>query len=208
MNNECPMHKACINTRCQDPCPGVCGNNAQCSVMNHSPTCSCIQGFRGNPFETCSRIPESMRYLIAFVFKTDPLNLFQVTREEPITDPCQPSPCGSNAQCRTVNGVAVCSCLPSYIGSPPSCRPECVLNADCSLDKSCVSHKCRDPCPGTCGINARCRVVNHSPICICNKGFRGDPFIRCVEEERKNKFIEISLKILKHGNLRASYCGR
>lgn len=73
----------------------------------------------------------------------------------------------------------------NYIGSPPNCRPECVVHGDCSLDKSCLSQKCRDPCPGTCGINANCNVVNHSPICSCKSGYTGDPFIRCIFEESK-----------------------
>lgn len=43
--------------------------------------------------------------------------------------------------------------------------------------------KCKDPCPGTCGLHARCRVVNHNAICSCNPGFVGDPFVRCLKEE-------------------------
>lgn len=43
--------------------------------------------------------------------------------------------------------------------------------------------KCKDPCPGTCGLHARCRVVNHNAICSCNPGFVGDPFVRCIKEE-------------------------
>jgi hypothetical protein len=188
MNNECPMNKACIRTKCQDPCPGVCGQNAICHVRNHSPVCTCIDGFRGNPFESCSRIPESKIFLwLSLFFLETYLQIFLTqVREEPITDPCHPSPCGPNSQCRKVSNVAVCSCKPSYIGSPPNCRPECVLNADCSLDKACNNQKCRDPCPGTCGINARCQVVNHNPICSCNNGYTGDPFIRCIVEESKS----------------------
>lgn len=112
---------------------------------------------------------------------------FQVIREDPLTDPCRPSPCGLNAQCRKVNNVAICSCLPNAIGSPPNCRPECVVDADCMLDKSCLSQKCRDPCLGTCGLDARCQVVNHSPICSCKNGFTGDPFIRCIFREEESK---------------------
>lgn len=108
-------------------------------------------------------------------------------KEEPKIDPCQPSPCGPYSQCRKVNGVAICSCISTYIGSPPNCRPECILDADCALDKSCNSQKCKDPCPGTCGINSRCNVVNHSPICSCMKGYTGDPFIRCIVEDSKKK---------------------
>ncbi len=97
-----------------------------------------------------------------------------------VTNPCAPSPCGPNSQCRAINDQAVCSCVPGYIGSPPTCRPECVTSSECSLDKSCVNQKCIDPCPGTCGLNALCQVVNHNPICSCRSGLTGDPFTRCA----------------------------
>lgn len=100
-------------------------------------------------------------------------------------DPCQPSPCGPNSQCRRVQNVAVCSCLPSFSGSPPGCRPECVVSSECATDKACISQKCKDPCPGTCGFNAKCQVIHHNPICSCMKGYTGDPFVRCVYEESK-----------------------
>lgn len=100
--------------------------------------------------------------------------------------PCQPSPCGQYSQCRVVNDHAVCSCISNYIGSPPYCKPECVVSSECSQDKTCINQKCKDPCPGTCGINSRCQVVNHNPICSCNNGFIGDPFVRCIQEESKH----------------------
>ena len=100
-------------------------------------------------------------------------------------DPCVPSPCGSNSQCRNVNGQAVCSCLPAYIGTPPGCRPECVVSSECVQNRACMNQKCVDPCPGTCGLNARCEVINHSPICSCQVGFTGDPFTRCFAIPRK-----------------------
>lgn len=107
------------------------------------------------------------------------------------TEPCTPSPCGPYSQCRVVNGHAVCSCLAYCIGTPPACRPECMISSDCPLDKACISSKCQDPCPGTCGINARCQVVNHNPICSCSPGFTGDPFIRCLQEESKTNFFSV-----------------
>lgn len=60
-----------------------------------------------------------------------------------------------------------------------------MISADCAQDKTCINNKCKDPCPGTCGLNAKCIVVNHNPICSCTAGFTGDPFIRCVQVERK-----------------------
>lgn len=100
-------------------------------------------------------------------------------------NPCQPSPCGPNSQCKEVNEQAVCSCLPTYFGSPPNCRPECVVSSECNFDRVCSNHKCIDPCPGPCGLNSKCQVINHSPICTCSPGQTGDPFIRCYPLPRK-----------------------
>ena len=109
-------------------------------------------------------------------------------------NPCQPSPCGPNSQCREINNQAVCSCLPTYIGSPPGCRPECVVSSECSYDKACTNQKCTDPCIGTCGLNSKCRVNNHSPICYCQDGYTGDAFTRCYPIPSKlSSFIFESL---------------
>lgn len=118
-------------------------------------------------------------YLItSFIFK-------KIAVQHQYVNPCQPSPCGPNSQCREINEQAVCSCLPNYMGSPPGCRPECVSSSECRADKACVNQKCVDPCPGVCATNANCRVNNHSPICICNNGFTGDPLTRCYPIPRK-----------------------
>lgn len=111
--------------------------------------------------------------------------------EEPPQNPCQPSPCGPYSQCREVNGHAVCSCNVGYVGSPPMCRPECIVSSECPQDKACVAQKCVDPCPGTCGINAICRVVNHNPICSCSPGFTGEPFTRCSKIECMSVFLTL-----------------
>lgn len=111
--------------------------------------------------------------------------MFLAIKDETPLNPCHPSPCGPNSQCREVNQQAVCSCLPNYIGSPPGCRPECTVSSECAQNKACVNQKCSDPCPGTCGLNADCQVINHSPICSCRSKFTGDPFTRCVPIPRK-----------------------
>ena len=168
INSDCPSNKARIRNKCMDPCPGTCGQNADCQVVNHLPACTCWLGYTGDPFRFCNVIPPPPP-------QADP----------PPRNPCQPSPCGPNSQCREINGQAVCSCLPTYIGSPPGCRPECTVSSECPQNKACVNQKCVDPCPGTCGQNARCNVVNHSPICSCNAGYTGDPFTRCSPIPRK-----------------------
>lgn len=107
------------------------------------------------------------------------------TRIQTPIDPCRPSPCGPNSQCRELNGQAVCSCVENFIGLAPNCRPECVLSTECASDKACISQRCQDPCPGTCGINAECSVRNHSPLCLCRRGYTGDAFTRCYTMPRK-----------------------
>jgi len=94
-------------------------------------------------------------------------------------NPCLPSPCGPFATCQDRGGYPSCTCMPSYIGSPPYCRAECSINSDCISDKACIREKCRDPCPGSCGINALCTVINHTPACTCPDGYSGDPFSNC-----------------------------
>lgn len=53
MNSDCPRIKTCINQNCVDPCPGTCGRDARCDVVNHVPMCSCPPGYTGNPFLLC-----------------------------------------------------------------------------------------------------------------------------------------------------------
>lgn len=105
---------------------------------------------------------------------------------EPEVHVCQPSPCGPYSICNEHNGLAICTCIENYIGSPPACRPECTINSECDLDKACVNHKCVNPCASSiCGDQARCQAINHNPICSCPLGFTGDPFVRCIPEESK-----------------------
>ncbi|KAK1117042.1 hypothetical protein K0M31_017089 [Melipona bicolor] len=48
--------------------------------------------------------------------------------------------------------MVMCTCLPEYRGDPYyGCRPECVQNPDCPLDRACNRNKCFDPCTGVCG---------------------------------------------------------
>lgn len=171
-NTECFNNLACINQKCQDPCPGACGSNAKCRVISHSPVCVCSAGYTGDPFVQCSK------------------QMDIILQERPT--PCVPTPCGSNAICREHYGAGSCSCLPEYIGNPyEGCRPECVLNSDCSPNKACIRNKCQDPCPGTCGHNANCQVINHLPSCTCLHGYIGDPFKFCTipQDERKIFFL-------------------
>lgn len=77
----------------------------------------------------------------------------------------------------------MCSCQREFIGSPPNCRPECIVSSDCAQNLACQNQKCIDPCPGTCGAEARCQVINHYAACSCPNGYTGDPFNKCLKLE-------------------------
>lgn len=102
-------------------------------------------------------------------------------------NPCIPSPCGPYSTCDIVERRPVCQCQPNYYGRPPGCRPECVMNSECSLSKACVHQRCLDPCPGSCGYNANCKATNHIPICYCIPGFTGDPFSGCQKSNNQRE---------------------
>lgn len=116
-------------------------------------------------------------------------------------NPCSPSPCGLNSQCRASNGQAICSCSPTFLGSPPMCRPECTISTDCTTNRACKNRKCVDPCPGICGINARCEAINHSPICSCNIEYTGDPFVRCFKVTSEYFKFQLLRNYLIHSRL-------
>lgn len=164
MNSECSYNLACINQKCKNPCEDRCAQNANCKVMNHIPLCSCAPGYSGDPFSYCHVVQTPS----------------PPQQNEPIyINPCIPSPCGAYATCQDHNGSPSCSCLDQYIGSPPHCRPECIMHSECPSNEACIREKCLDPCPGSCGWGAQCNVINHTPTCVCPDGYEGDPFTSC-----------------------------
>lgn len=157
-----------------------------CRTVSHTPNCICLAGFVGDPFISC--LPEGSGIIKKIqTFSHPPILAKPVLLEEPTT-PCIPSPCGTNAICKEQNGAGSCTCLPDYVGNPyEGCRPECILNSDCAANLACIQSKCRDPCPGTCGLNAECRVVNHLAACTCSQGYIGNPFSFCNPAPTESK---------------------
>lgn len=73
-----------------------------------------------------------------------------------------------------------CHCSSGFIGNPPNCKPECILNSECPYNRSCIDKRCKDPCANDiCGEDATCHVKNHTPICECPVNYSGDPFVVC-----------------------------
>lgn len=126
------------------------------------------------------------------------LFLIWIAKDEPTeteyVNPCVPSPCGLNARCETVGNAYSCTCLPNYFGQPPNCRPECTIDADCRGDRACFNNKCRDPCPGTCGLNALCNTINHAPICTCMETYTGDPYRSCYPNPPLSKYVSTHIE--------------
>ena len=121
-DSECPLTQACIDRECQDPCPfEQCGVNAECSVRNHRPKCTCLPDHIGNPYDRCRR-PECL---------TDPDCSTTLTcRNEKCVDPCD---CAQNADCTPRNHRGICNCIPDFTGDPygiacsPSKLPFCSI---------------------------------------------------------------------------------
>ena len=56
VSRDCKVNKeVCRDGACVDPCPGLCGVNAQCSVYGHRPVCRCKDGHVGDPYSYCRR---------------------------------------------------------------------------------------------------------------------------------------------------------
>ena len=203
VNADCPIDKACINRKCQDPCPGLCGVNAKCDVRNHVPICICIPGYIGDPFSQCYRPSSELKVYIRFDTILNLIIFAATPRPIEVIQPCNPSPCGTNAQCSEQRGAASCRCILDYIGNPyVECKPECTVNSECPRDKACVNNHCTDPCPGVCGVHASCRVANHVPQCTCDPGYSGNPFVSCTRvTSRKYQIMKCSFDISGDGTL-------
>lgn len=92
-----------------------------------------------------------------------------------VKDSCRD--CGFNAYCRN----SQCVCENGYLGYPPNCKPECVINSDCSQNLACINEKCVNPCVDNCGRNAECSVIRHKPLCTCPIPLTGNPYNYCFE---------------------------
>lgn len=135
--------------------------------------------------------------------------LFHFMNLDEIIDPCQNGliVCGANSQCKDINGIAACSCLPGFNGSPPDCISGCVSSSECDTDRACINHTCVDPCTANngCGLNTNCTVLNHSPFCSCLEGFAGDPLGDCFPTQRKyNMIYVLFIHLSFHKSLRFS----
>ena len=121
---------------------------------------------------------------------------------EETIDPCRPTPCGRYSDCAVRYGnTAGCTCKIGYVGVPPNCRPECLVNPDCPSNRACKQEKCRDPCKGACASSANCQVISHRATCSCPAGTRGDPYSAGCTPIPPSKFCSFFLKKFWNGFL-------
>lgn len=177
-NSECADHEACINSQCRNPCD--CGTNAECVVRNHYPTCSCKEGYGGDPHSYCRTIG---------CRSNSECDSDKACINSNCVSPCLiDNPCGTNAECYVRNNQPQCRCVSGYRGNAYEfCRVVgCTSNNDCPSDKKCVNEQCVDPClyESECSPRAICTPQNHMGVCRCPPGLVGNPLIDCKPEVR------------------------
>ncbi|XP_046662822.1 neurogenic locus notch homolog protein 1-like [Homalodisca vitripennis] len=183
-NNYCDDLLACIDGKCQDPCPGPCHGNTICEVHDHVPYCVCKPGFSGNPFTGCQeQVPVNQ------CNNNTSCDTLLVCIDGKCQDPC-PGPCHGNTICEVHDHVPYCACKPGFSGNPfTGCQEQvpvnhCNNNTPCDNLLACIDGKCQDPCPGPCQGNTTCEVRDHVPYCDCKPGFSGNPFTGCQGQGR------------------------
>lgn len=175
-DQDCSDDESCINRICRNPCN--CGENAECFVRNHRPVCSCRDGFDGNPYSLCR---------VVGCRADSECQSYEACINNNCISPCLlNSTCGSNAECYVERNLPMCRCLSGFEGDAyDGCQAiECRSNGDCPDDKQCHTHRCVNPCLSSdiCGNNAICLVRNHIPVCKCEQGFTGSPYVECRRE--------------------------
>ncbi|XP_021954599.1 adhesive plaque matrix protein 2 [Folsomia candida] len=174
-DHECPSHQKCHQGKCVPSCnPSPCGINAECEAVGNKAVCKCPRGFAGDPLFQCQQQAPISRAIIS---QPPP----QAIRAH---DPCNPSPCGTNAECRSSGGDigrAICTCPRGHFGNPQTfCRRgECSSNDECPSFQVCEDYNCVNPCSKACGTNAQCDVRNHIATCSCPAGWTGEPTTHC-----------------------------
>lgn len=101
-------------------------------------------------------------------------------------NPCKygSTQCARDAKCLAQNHRANCVCPAGTQGNPLiSCvRGVCQYNEDCLDDEACdrLNRVCRPVCDSdSCAPTARCIGQKHQPVCNCQSGTSGNPYVEC-----------------------------
>ncbi|CAL8109613.1 unnamed protein product [Orchesella dallaii] len=195
-NYECSEDEACIKNICQSPCPGPCGQNAECRVLSNGPKrtaqCSCPSGYIGDPLKVCNELgangttpgpwnncppgyvgkPPACTQKDCDSDRDCPYGrkCIENVCDKGLANSCD-GKCGVNAECvmSPTTSDPICICRPGTTGNPA---------IRCSLESTAPSWG--DPCtPNPCKSPAQCQVIRGSRVCVCPEGYVGDPY-NCV----------------------------
>lgn len=204
-DSECSSTTSCINQRCHNPCAerNPCAGNAECRVSQHRPLCYCPLGWGGDPQTQCYKRKrvQLCTYIDSSIFTYSPhvsyANIAECKSDsdcpydkacynEKCLNPCThgPTQCGRGADCLAQNHRAHCVCPLGTQGNPLiSCvRGVCQYNEDCRDDEACdrLNRVCRPVCDlDSCALTARCEGRHHQPVCNCQPGTTGNPYVEC-----------------------------
>ncbi|GBN12717.1 Fibrillin-2 [Araneus ventricosus] len=183
---ECPSHLACDVEveQCYDPCivSNPCGRNSKCSVIDHSPQCECIPGFRGNPLEYCYPIGPGCQNDLGC-----PGNLLCLGD----------GTCGCPGDFKRVSDFCILTSINCTTTNPCPDNQRCVYtgreNGYCICPRGfkllvsgvCIDiNECQEHGHSLCGEQAECVNTPGSYECHCPSGFRGEPYGgKCEREE-------------------------
>lgn len=148
--------------------------------------CQCLPGFVGNPKDRngCQVERRSQCTSSAECSESEKCKRIDASGTRACRPACEDINCGPQAVCISNNHIAKCQCPPGpYAGDPndmtTGCKSvPCVYNDDCPPAQLCnrLTHTCYNVCDElSCGENAICIAENHTPVCQCPPGYRGDP---------------------------------
>lgn len=156
-NEDCNDDEQCLLgdigiPQCRKVCDfSPCGRHAVCISKSHKATCSCREGYLGDPMQSCLKKECD--------FDTDCTddkfchkNICKIT--------ClNKNPCGRNTICSSENHKQVCYCQPGYTGDP---------SKGCTEMNWCSSNPCGD--------GAECKNLKNTAVCSCPPGTVGNAY--------------------------------
>uniref|UniRef100_A0A8D8VWK9 Neurogenic locus notch homolog protein 4 n=1 Tax=Cacopsylla melanoneura TaxID=428564 RepID=A0A8D8VWK9_9HEMI len=154
--SDCNATLSCIHRRCLNPCSvpeNQCGPNSLCDVTNHIPTCTCPQGYLGDPLNMevgCFKVECSDHSHCAYDRSCD-------AETNRCINPCDKVTCG-NGVCKAANHRALCSCAAGFS----------LVNNVCQDINECEQNPCH--------ASAVCKNSPGSYSCSCPSSLIGDPF--------------------------------
>ena len=186
LNTDCSLDKLCKAGECIDPCSlrAACGVNAICKVVHHFPSCQCPECYTGRAHIGCRldvqcKNPVTPQPPTGRECNTNldcPSALY--CEQGKCQSPCgHTSVCAPSERCVAANHQASCQCKSKLVINalgeltcPDKSVGGCSSDVECPINMACISSVCQNPCThSSCPPGKRCQVLNHQPMCVCDK---------------------------------------